>query len=61
MNAGYLLDKATRRIHNLEHLTEQCNTDDILEGNKEHVGEIDLQALRFRGYDPCKHCMAQPV
>lgn len=43
-------------IHDTNHLSEQCNTDQIK--HKSHFG--DLEWAIGKGYRPCRHCMTTP-
>ena len=56
MESGYLLNIESKVIHNLEQLSEKCNTDDIAGEHKEHVNSDDLPRLFADGFTCCQHC-----
>jgi len=63
MEAGYILNTASKEIHAAEHLQEKCNTDDIASGHKEQANsERFAELLAEGGWRLCGHCMpAHPV
>ena len=63
MEAGYILNTASKEIHNYEHLREECNTDDIAAEHRGHANsERFAKLLEEGGWRLCGHCMsAEPV
>ena len=54
VDSRWILDTATKKIHDKKGLTELCNTDDILPKNREEVDDV-TESIRS-GYEFCKHC-----
>lgn len=53
----YIVNFDNERIHNPEHLTEQCNTDDIV--NKGTRSGEQLRTEEYEHYDLCDHCFTK--
>lgn len=64
---GYLINKASKEIHNLGHLSEACNTDDILSGNRQYIITRELNHISGSVWlewehillSPCAHCIGE--
>ena len=58
MDAGYIVNTATKEIHSQEGLTEECNTDDISADHKEQASsERFAELLTEGGWRLCGHCL----
>lgn len=50
----YILNDKTHRIHDKEHLTERCNTDQLV--RREDIGELEKDQLVANGWKQCAWC-----
>jgi len=55
MAKRYIINKTECVGHDRTHLTEKCNTDDIL--NRDEADETEWLKLLAEGYRGCQHCM----
>ncbi len=53
----YLGDKRSFKVHDLDHLSEECGVDDLLASERfASFGPDTLAEARNRGYRGCRHC-----
>jgi hypothetical protein len=55
-------DKRVQRVHDLDHITDECALDDLL-ASEEFVcfGPDTLVEASNRCYKPCRHCVTDEV
>jgi hypothetical protein len=53
----WLGDKRSLVVHDLDHVTEACNLDELLASEQfATFGPDILPEAKNRGYKPCRHC-----
>ena len=53
----WLGDKRSQRVHDLDHVVEGCQLDELLASEQfAAFGPDSLPEARNRGYRPCRHC-----
>lgn len=53
----YLGDKRNQVVHDLDHTTDACALDELMQSERfAAFGPDTLPEARNRGYRPCRHC-----
>ena len=56
----YVADKRVQVVHDLDHITEACNLDDLLASEQySAIAPESIAEARNRGNRPCKHCVRE--
>ena len=54
-------DKRTQIVHDLDHSTDACDIDELMQSEQfTAIAPDNLAEARNRGYKPCKHCIKRP-
>lgn len=61
---GYILNvnpQGPDRIHDLDNLTESCNTDDVMDGQRidQATGQRLIETAPADELERCKHCLRE--
>jgi hypothetical protein len=56
----WLGDKRSLRVHDLDHVTDACELDELLQSEKfATFGPDELVEAKNRCYKPCRHCVRE--